>query len=128
MTYEEFITALRKNDIKFDVANEGTSGVCISIRDVYVLIGEWTFVKPMDGNYVFQTSADAELLKELKESDMMPMIDMYHGRRHNPEALKLLSRFTLTRDGLVKYIREDGHAIYGKDAVKLFKKDMKPIL
>lgn len=41
-------------------------------------------------------------------------------------ALKILSRFTITRDGLVKYIREDGTAIYGKDAVKLFKKDMKP--
>lgn len=128
MTYKEFIAVLGKNDIPFRAVNEGQQTV--EVDGVSVLIGSHAYIEPNLDSSLFSTMLNSVDLKSVTESDMQPMLNKYRLVKtgHNPTALKLLSRFTLTRDGLVKYIREDGHIIYGKDAVKLFKKDMKPIL
>jgi hypothetical protein len=128
MTYKEFIAVLRKNDVNFRVVNEGQK--VVKIDGMLVLLGSHAYIHPKFDSPLFNTMSDSVDLESVTESDLQPMLNKYHLVKtgHNHMALKLLSRFTLTRDGLVKYIREDGTAIYGKDAVKLFKKDMKPVL
>lgn len=128
MTYKEFKAVLRKNGVSFRATLSGLQAV--KIYGTLVLLGNSAYITPNPDSPLFSTMADSVDLESVTEHDLQPMLNKYHlvNTGHNPMALKLLSRFTLTRDGLVKYIREDGTAIYGKDAVKLFKKDMKPIL
>lgn len=124
MTIDEFARILRKENINFQEIRHSQ----IMIDGTIVAMDGKAYIEPC-GDKDFNTSVVGKELKSLKPEDLKPMIAHYRKTvKHNHAALKILSRFTLTRDGLVKYIREDGTTIYGKYAVKLFKKDMKPML
>lgn len=124
MTIDGFARILRKENVNFQKIRHSR----IMIDGAIVVEDGIAYIEPHCYKE-FNTSLIGKELKNLKPEDLKPMIAHYRKMvKHNHAALKILSRFTVTRDGLVKYIREDRTAIYGKDAVKLFKKDMKPIL
>lgn len=124
MTIDGFARILRNENINFQEIRHSR----IMIDGVIVVMDGKAYIEPC-GDKEFNTSVVGKKLKDLKPEDLNPMIAHYRKTmKHNHAALKILSRFVLTRDGILKYSKDDGSIIYGKCAVAAFKNDMKPIL
>lgn len=125
MTIDEFARILRKENVNFQEIRHSQ----IMIDGTIVVMDGKAYIESCGDKDFNTSSANCTPLKHLKPDDLKPMIAHYRKTvKHNHAALKILSRFVLTRDGILKYSNDDGRTIYGKDAVAAFKKDMKPVL
>lgn len=125
MTIDGFASILRKENVNFQEIRHSR----IMIDGTIVVMDGNAYIEPCGDKEFNTSSCNCTSLKHLKPEDLKPMIAHYRKTvKHNHAALKILSRFVLTRDGILKYSNDDGRTIYGKDAVAAFKRDMKPIL